>query len=128
MKMGGKMKKIHQRMLLGLQAVCENQGDGWFIIMEEPETESFVQFAFDEGEGLVFDCPTMSFNPEELENAIEVMARFGISHENPSGDDFSSFNAAIGMDVELAAQIATAMFCEVFKFDDDLRFDITINR
>ncbi len=122
------MNRIYQRMLLGLQAVCENQGDGWFIIMEEPETESFVQFAFDEGDGLVFDCPTMSFNPEELANAIEVMSRFGVAHENPAGDDFSSFNANIGMNIELAAKIATAMFSEVFKFNDDVRFDITINR
>lgn len=122
------MNRIYQRMLLGLQAVCENQGEGWFAIMEEPETESFVQFAFDEGDGLVFDCPTMSFDEEELEKAVAVMKRFGINHENPAGDDFSSFTANIGMNIELAAQIATAVFTEIFMFSEDVRFDITINR
>lgn len=122
------MNKIFERMKTALQIAVQNQGEGWFIIMEEPESESFVQFAWDEGEGLVFDCPTMSFSDEELAIAIKVMARFGVNHEHPSGDDFASFLGNVGQNIDLAAQIATAMFGEVFGFSEDVRFDITINR
>lgn len=122
------MKSIHQRVLEGLEAMVENQGEGWFLIAEEPETESFVQFAFDEGVALIFDCPTISFNEDELERAKLVMGRFGIELEHPSGDDFASFNADMAMDIEKAADIATAMLQEVFMFEPETRLNITINR
>ncbi len=70
------MNSIAKRVELGLQVLLENSGDGWFLILEEPVSEKFVQFAYEEGQDLVFDCPTMAFSPDELKKAIEVMNRF----------------------------------------------------
>ncbi|MDN5279235.1 MAG: hypothetical protein PWR01_3200 [Clostridiales bacterium] len=121
------MNQIYERMLTALKVLTANVGEGWFIIMEEPESEFFVQFAFDEGSGLVFDCPTMSFSEEEMARATRVMQRFGIELENLSDDEFASFNADIGMDIEKAAQIGSSMFREVFMFSDNTPFNIVIN-
>ena len=122
------MNSTYERMLVGLKAVAGNVGEGWFIIMEEPDSERFVQFAFDEGQGLVFDCPTISFDEEELARATRVMEKFGIRLESPSGDDFTSFCANIGMNLDLGARIASETFREVFMFPDNTSFDISINK
>lgn len=122
------MSQINDRVVCALKTICGNVGEGWFVILEEPESEKFVQFAFDQGEGLVFDCPTMAFDEEEMSRATRVMERFGIS----SGDlgtngQISSFSADIGMNIELGAQIVAAMFREVFLFPDTVVFNIEIN-
>ncbi|GAB4275090.1 MAG: hypothetical protein Kow0029_15950 [Candidatus Rifleibacteriota bacterium] len=123
------MNNIYDRMKLALNIIIGNKGDGWFVIMEEPDSEKFVQFAFDEDSGLYFDCPIMAFSDDELRAAHRVMKRFGVSFDDPKADqDFSSINTDVGFDAELGAQIASAFFREVFLFSDNVSFNIEISR
>ena len=35
-----------------IDELVSKQGDGWFIVMEDPESKNYVQFAWGESEGL----------------------------------------------------------------------------
>ena len=58
---------MKKRVESAIRMILENIGEGWFIILEEPETEKFVQFAYDEGSGLVFDLPFQALDDPEID-------------------------------------------------------------
>ncbi len=122
------MSQIYDRVYQALKLITGNQGAGWIAIIEEPETESFVQFAFDQATSLVFDCPTISFSDDQLSRAKTLLSRYKIEETNPSGEDFTTFNAELGDNIELAAEIAAAMFTEVFQFSDNRGLNVTVTR
>lgn len=128
---------MKERIKHALQTIMQNKGDDWFIIIEEPEQEKFVQFAFDEGEGLIFDLPFQALNKTELAKARKLMAEFSITPEaQPAFDQHSgkeigkqeSFNAQVGGDLELAINLSYRVFVEVYGLVDTTPLNVTIMR
>lgn len=62
-----------------LEMLVKNSGEGWFCILEEPKTEKFVQFAYDEDEGIFFDLPRPALTKKEFESASEVLSGYDIT-------------------------------------------------
>jgi hypothetical protein len=122
------MSQIYDRVHHALKTLTGNQGEGWIAIIEEPETECFVQFAFDQGASLVFDCPTIAFSDDQLSRAKTLLARYQIEETRPLNDDFTTFNADLGNNIDLAAKIAAAVFAEVFQFSDNTGLNVTVTR
>ncbi|NCB40146.1 MAG: hypothetical protein EOM80_15405 [Erysipelotrichia bacterium] len=128
---------MKDRIRTALNLLLQNTGDDWFIILEEPEHEKFVQFAYDEGPGLIFDLPFQALTDDEIEKAKKLMASFNIVPEeltamdHPGGQKIGvqhSFSAQIGNDVELAVSLAYRVFREVYELADDTPFNVTIMR
>lgn len=65
-----------------LTLLTKNQGDGWFCVIEEPKNEKFVQFAWDESEGLWVDLPKVALTEDELARAVMMFSDYNISLES----------------------------------------------
>ncbi len=128
---------MRERIESAVKLILQNSGDDWFMILEESESEKFVQFAFDEDSGLVFDLPLQALTPEEIELSRTLLASYGIGSETaqvfdgPDGDEVGeqcSFQTVVGFDTELAVTLTYRIFREVYGFTDATRFDVTIMR
>ncbi len=137
-----------------LTLLTQNQGDGWFCVIEEPKEEKFVQFAWDESEGLWVDLPSVALNEEEKARAVMMFSDYNISLEARclhSGDDeehscdcddecdddcdccshddepIETFNGSLGKDVDKACEIAYRVLTEVYKLSDKTKLSVTIS-
>ncbi len=128
---------MQERIRSALLAILQNTGDDWFIIIEEPEHEKFVQFAFDESSGLFFDLPFQALTKSELKRAGSLFAGLAIEPQKapmldkPGGKETGvqeSFNHHVGRDIDQAVNLAYRVFKEVYAFDDSVRLDVTIMR
>ena len=128
---------MRERIESAVRLILQNCGDDWFMILEESVSEKFVQFAFDEESGLVFDLPLQALTKSEIElagtllAAYEVISETAQVYDGPDGDEVgeqSSFQCNVGFDVELAVTLSYRIFREVYGFSDDTRFDVTIMR
>jgi len=122
---------MKKRIESAVRLILQNNGDGWFMIFEEPKSEKFVQFAFDEDAGLIFDLPFQALTRAEKESAGVLLAGMGIGpataevFEGPDGDHIGqqcSYQAEVGFDAEMAVSLAYRVMREVYGFD------VTINR
>ncbi|MDD3001085.1 MAG: hypothetical protein PHF29_04960 [Candidatus Riflebacteria bacterium] len=136
---------------MALELLVKNSGEGWFCILEEPKTEKFVQFAYDEGEGIFFDLPKPALTNKEFDSASEVLSGYDITlseaqpHQHDEDCDcddeccdddcccshnesFETFNKQLGNDKNLAAEIAYAVMREVYKLKENTKINVTIMR
>ena len=127
---------MKKRIESAIRLTLDNVGEGWFIIIEEPTDEKFVQFAYDEDTGLIFDLPFQALDEDELARARQVLGEAGVGDETasvfdaPDGTKIGeqrSFNAMIERDVERAVDLVHRVFTYVYGFDDKTRFNITIS-
>lgn len=127
---------MKKRVESAIRLILENIGEGWFIILEEPDTEKFVQFAYDEDTGLIFDLPFQALDEDELVRARQVLGEVGVGDEvasifdSPDGEavgEQRSFNSMVGSDVEQAVDLVHRVFTYVYGFDDKTRFNVTIS-
>lgn len=128
---------MRERIESAVKLILQNCGDDWFMILEESTSEKFVQFAFDEESGLVFDLPLQALSPDEIELAKTLLADYDVDpetavvYDGPDGEEVgeqSSFQCQVGFDAELAVTLSYRIFKEVYAFSDDTRFDVTIMR
>ena len=64
-----------------INSLVKKDGDGWFLIIEEPESMKFVQFAWGETEGIIFNIPSQTLSKEELELVSNKLKDYGIEYE-----------------------------------------------
>lgn len=125
---------MKERIKNAIKTVCGNIGDGWILIIEDPETESFVQFAFDSSSGLVFDLPFQALNQQQVQLARQTLGPYEIfpyTTTDPTGnakDEQRTFNADVGFDIDLATELSVACFNEVYKLAVDSSLNVTITR
>jgi len=128
---------MKERIESAVKLILKNSGDGWFMIFEEPKSEKFVQFAFDEGSGLIFDLPYQALTGLEKDSARVLLAGMGVAPQTedvfggPEGDHIGqqcSFQAEIGFDAEMAVSLTYRVMREVYGFRDETKIDVTINR
>jgi len=128
---------VQERIRSALLTILQNSGDDWFIIIEEPQHEKFVQFAFDESSGLFFDLPFQALTKEELERARRLFAELSIDSQKapvldqPGGKEIGqqeSFNHHVGRDIDQAVNLAYSVFKEVYALHDSAGLDVTIMR
>ncbi|MBU1106742.1 MAG: hypothetical protein KKB51_08765 [Candidatus Riflebacteria bacterium] len=127
---------MKKRIESAIRTVLDNLGEGWFIILEEPTDEKFVQFAYDEDTGLIFDLPFQALDEDELARARQVLGEVGVGDETasvfdaPDGEKVGeqrSFNTLVGRDVDRAVDLVHRVFTYVYGFDDTTRFNVTIS-
>ena len=148
--------KMKERIKNAIEMLTTNKGEDWFTVLEEPKSEKFIQFTYDEGYGLQVDLPVVALQPEELAKAEKLMGEYGISkrvmeppeddccccgedHEHgehcdcgceddeESDEKFESFNEKVD-DNNKAVEIAYRVFKEVYGLPDDTAINVTIFR
>lgn len=106
---------------LKLRALTQRTNANTFLIITEPASQKYVQFA---GRTLFFDLPQQTLSDAEMARASEVLKRYGISGpvtyrlgEDYKGPRQTSFQKDLAGDVPQAAAMAEAVFFEVYGFD-----------
>ena len=146
---------MKERIKNAIEMLTTNKGEDWFTVLEEPKSEKFIQFTYDEGYGLQVDLPVVALQPEELKKAEKLMGEYGIAkrvieppeddcccgedHEHgehcdcgceddeESDEKFESFNEKVD-DNNKAVEIAYRVFKEVYGLSDDTAVNVTIFR
>ena len=148
---------MKERIKNAIEILTTNKGDGWFTVLEEPKSEKFIQFTYDESYGLQVDLPVVALQPEELAKAEKLMGEYSIekieinpaeddccccSDEHEHGEDcdcnccdgeekceekFESINKKVD-DNNKAIEIAYRVFKEVYGLSDDTAINVTIFR
>ena len=97
----------------------------------------FVQFAWGETEGIIFNLPSQALDKEELELADEKLKKYGVEYEtwplyDAAGDRFvdehGGFNKNLGNDTALAQKLARLILYEVYGLDRSVEFSVTIDK
>ena len=81
---------MKNRIKNAIDMLTTNKGDDWFTVLEEPKSEKFIQFTYDESYGLQVDLPVVALQPEELAKVEKLMGEYGIAKrvmEPPEDDD-----------------------------------------
>ena len=97
---------------------------GAFVIIEEPKSGKFVQFAGSEKEPLLLDLPSQTLTQDEMKKAIAVFSELGYPgpetfpvQEHPGGPpagEQTSFVVTFGKDVDKATELAVAVLHRVY--------------
>ena len=117
--------------------LVKRQGDGWFMVLEDPKTKKFVQYALHENHEFYFDLPSQVLSKHELDRAKKVLFKYGMEFETwdmldkPNGvvvGKQSGFGRNIGSDVSLAKKLAREIFIQVYKLDPNTKLTVVIER
>ena len=108
---------------------------GAFVIIAEPQSGKFVQFAGSEDEPLLLDLPLQTLSPDEMMRVKAVFAELGYSgpetyqtEEYPGGPpagEQTSMNVKFGTDVDKAAELAVAVLHRVYGLDAHTKLRLT---
>jgi hypothetical protein len=105
--------------------------NGSVVIVEEPQSEKFVQFGH--GSSLEMDVPHVVLNKEESDRAHDFYAKLGDNYlkEYHAPDPRTgkvrhgaTFNYDFGQDARAAAKAGAAFFREVYLFPPDVKLRI----
>ena len=105
------------------------------MIIEEPKSGKFIQFAGSVDEPLLLDLPTQTLSTTELDKAKRVFTQFGYSgpqkyqlQEYPGGPpvgEQTSFMAKFGSDVDLATRFSVAVLYQIYELNDSTQLKLT---
>jgi len=117
-----------------LTKMMDKEGPYTFVIIEEPESGKFVQFAGNKNEELLFDFPSEQLSKKEFELASKILLNYDIHHEtSPTYTDesettqngtLSTFSKRIKNDVDLAVELTSKIMIDVFEFDENITLKI----
>ena len=131
------LSNIERDINQAVDELVRKEGDGWFMIIEDPRTRKFIQFAWGATEGFIFDLPSQALDQIELQRAKEVLSNYDIVletwavYDRPNGKvvgEQSGFNKDIGDAPELAKKIALDVFKEVYRVDPKTDLGVTIEK
>ena len=94
-----------------------------FVILEENQSQKFVQFSCRSGDPINLDLPEQTLSSMEMERATKFFLDHGLGGAKDMGG-YMSFNFDIGYDVGSAARITLAIFRQVYQFPDDFQLII----
>jgi len=123
------------RIKAALQRLLARTNTDAFLIIEEPSTKKYVQFASGDVDALMFDLPAIALSADELERAKTVLMQYGIEATememtNPDGtpaEPMLTFNSELGHNIERATELSTRVLMEVYQFSPDTDFQLIEN-
>jgi hypothetical protein len=108
---------------------------GAFLIVEDPGSGKFVQFAGSEREPLMLDLPAQVLSSEEMARAKAVFREFGHpgpetyeTRDRPGGPPTgtrTSFVVAFGRDVDKATELAVAVLHRIYGIREGAPLKLT---
>jgi hypothetical protein len=131
------LSSIEKDINQAVDELVRKEGDGWFMIIEDPRTRKFVQFVWGTTEGLSFDLPSQALDQVELQRAKKVLSVYDIAletwqvYDRPNGNvvgEQCGFNKDISDTPELAKKIALDVFLEIYQVDPKTNLGVTIEK
>ncbi len=102
-----------------------------FLIIEDPKTKKYVQYATSEKDGLYFSLPTIMLSDEEIERARLVLGEYDIhlNHEHKGDRSYAmqEFAKSLGQDVDLATELVSRIMLEVYLFEPSIQLSLIEN-
>ena len=127
--------KPHEELIREALANLLKRPSGAFVIIEEPKSGKFIQFAGSVDEPILLDLPAQVLSPDEMDKAKRVFTEFGYSgpetyqlQEYPGGPpagEQTSFMVKFGSDVDQATQFSVAVLYQIFGLNDSTRLKLT---
>lgn len=127
--------KSHEQLIRDALTHLLNRPSGAFVIIEEPKSGKFIQFAGSVDEPLLLDLPVKTLSPDEMDKAKKVFAEFGYTgpetyqlQEYPGGPqagEHTSFMVKFGSDIDRAAQFTVVVLHQIYRLDDSSRLKLT---
>ena len=103
---------------------------GAFVIIEEPQSGKFVQFAGSKDEPLLLDLPSQALSPDEMTKVKSVFAELG--YPDPETYETAWYPGELpnilvrfGTDVDKAAEAAVAVLHRVYGLDEHTKLKLT---
>ncbi len=103
----------HAIIASALQRLVEARNRPDFIIIDGWHTRGFVQFAYDEQEGLFLDLPVAQMTDAESARAATFFSRLGVPAQ-PNQACGEIYNLGLSDDVDRGAELTLQIFREVF--------------
>jgi len=135
---GGRAGSTNQaRLEVALRKLLQRTNEDAFVIIEEPSSHKFVQFAASVRDPLLLDLPMQALSKEEALRAEKLFTSLGAGGRQEStlydrngkavGTQVS-YQMFLGQDTEAAATVAMRIFREVYRIRPDRgEFTITEN-
>lgn len=106
-----------------------------FVIIEEPKSKHFVQFARAKENDLLFDLPTQQMSEDEFKKATELLANYGIEPKtikmysdqslSEVKGEVTVFSNSIHQNIDLAIELTEQVLSNVFGISMDTPLEIT---
>lgn len=127
------MQTNENKIKQALTALLNRPGDS-FAIIEEVQTQKFVQFSRLSNDSLVFDLPFQTLSSEEINRTKALFKDLKIPgpethklYEFPGGPESgeqTSFNVNVGKGVEHGTLLTLSILKDVYRFPDDCELNI----
>lgn len=120
-----------------LTALLHRENSDAFVIITEPGSQKFIQFAGSANEDLYLSLPSAQMSKDELSKAKKVLKQYEVEFESIQADtpegssaptvNLDEFYKVMGQDVEGAVEIVSVVMMDIFGFDENVELDITEN-
>lgn len=126
---------LHADIIRGALTRLLTRPSGAFVIIEEPNSGKFIQFAGSEKEPLLLDLPSQTLTQDEMKKAVAVFSELG--HQGPEtyqtqdypggppAGEQMSFVVTFGKDVDKATELAVAVLQRVYGFKEGTSLKLT---
>jgi len=115
--------------------LLRQEGNEAFVVIEEPRSGKFVQFAGSREAPLLLDLPGQTLDPSEMDRARVLFHKLGVEgpeewdvHDPLTGKVAGKqvgFQMKLGRDPRRAADIASRVFQEVYCFSADIKLHVS---
>ena len=132
---GAAMEGNRETIASELRSLLGRENDDAFVIFRDAGSRKFVQFAGSSTEPPLLDLPAQVLSEAEFYRAVVLFRRVGVS-----GEEYDVFDgpggSAVGRQfsfmyrpatVDVAADLAVAIFREVFRFPEDFAMIVDAN-
>ncbi len=130
-----RQQQAHSEMVREALTRLLTRPPGAFVIIEEPRSGKFVQFAGSKNEPLLLDLPFQTLSSEEITKAKALFIELGYLgpqtyqvQESPGGPpagEQTSFNVKFGNNVDKATELAVTVLHRVYGFGEDTKLKLT---
>lgn len=128
-------QEVEAKIRMALTALLKNEGTPRYINLEEPTTGSVLQFAGSVNEKLFFNLPAKRFDERQIQRAKSVLNPYQIRFEeeplyldeagNQVGDSLRTFSKNIGDNIDLALEICSKVFFDIYRLEDGFELEVS---
>ena len=97
---------------------------GAFVVIVEPKSGKFVQFAGSKSEELYFDLPKQYLSQYEIMKTQEIFTKRGYDESQGYESERMHFNVSLDKDINKATELALAIIRQTYELKDDVRLEL----
>ena len=121
----------------GLESLLRVEGRPVYLTIEDLKTGKILQFAGSSQDKLYMNLPAKDFSESDVRRAMSVLNPYKISFEDEPlyldeegrnmGDSLRTFSKNLGDNIDLALEICSKVFFDIYRADDDIRLRVSMS-